>query len=259
MKLVDLNLFLNYIPVFTAFINEDKLYYLLFDKEALYLLHSYCYYSVLYELVTGSDTDEYLKLDMEEVRNMRKNMKKADDDVVIGTADEEDDLSEYPDEVDISSGNRMEFRQRVCDLLIIMIEMDMLNKKTVDKPYEDLLDKSYNESKREKATITDYLKNMTIEERRVENILKAYKMGRWNLGEQKGVYKYDQNLYDNEKAEEGDLYAVREDQPEEVDPENNDYDPNAEAEREAEDEENNIDGLDEDYMDGVYYQEDRDE
>jgi hypothetical protein len=259
MKLVDLNLFLNYIPVFTAFINEDKLYYLLFDKEALYLLHSYCYYSVLYEIVTGSDTDEYLKLDMEEVKNMRKIMKTADNSVVIGTADEEEDPSEYPDEVDISAGNRMEFRQRVCDLLMIMIEMDMLNKKTVDKPYEDLLDKSYNESKREKATITDYLKNMTIEERRVENILKAYKMGRWNLGEQKGVYKYDQNLYDSEKAEEGDLYAVREDQPEEVDPEHNDYDPNAEAEREAEDEENNIDGLDEDYMDGVYYQEDRDE
>jgi PKD repeat protein len=259
MKLVDLNLFLNYIPVFTAFINEDKLYYLLFDKEALYLLHSYCYYSVLYELVTGSDTDEYLKLDMEEVRTMRKTMKAADNDVVIGTADEEEDLSEYPDEVDISAGNRMEFRQRVCDLLMIMIEMDMLNKKTIDKPYEDLLDKSYNESKREKATITDYLKNMTIEERRVENILKAYKMGRWNLGEQKGVYKYDQNLYDAEKSEEGDLYAVREDQPEEVDPEHNDYDPNAEAEREAEDEENNIEGLDEDYNDGVYYQEDRDE
>jgi hypothetical protein len=255
MKMVDLNLFLSYIPAFTSFINEDKLYYLLFDKEALYLLHAYCYYSVLYELVTGSDTDEYLKLDMEEVKNKRKNMKASDEQEGEGDEDDYEDLGEYPEEVDISSGNRMDFRQRVCDLLIIMIEMDMLNKKTVDKPYEDLSDKAYNESKREKATITDYLKNMTIEERRVENILKNYKMGRWNLGEQKGVYEYDKSLYDVEKSE---LYGVREDQPEEVNTEHNDYDPDAEAEREAEQEEFNIDDLDEDFMDGVYYQEDRD-
>jgi hypothetical protein len=182
-------------------------------------------------------------------------MKASDEQEGEGDEDDYEDLGEYPEEVDISSGNRMDFRQRVCDLLIIMIEMDMLNKKTVDKPYEDLSDKAYNESKREKATITDYLKNMTIEERRVENILKNYKMGRWNLGEQKGVYEYDKSLYDVEKSE---LYGVREDQPEEVNTEHNDYDPDAEAEREAEQEEFNIDDLDEDFMDGVYYQEDRD-
>ena len=69
LKMADLNLFLNHIPVFTSFVNEEKLYYLLFDKEALYLLHSYCYYSILYELVTGSDTDDYLRQDIQTIQS----------------------------------------------------------------------------------------------------------------------------------------------------------------------------------------------
>ena len=256
MKMIDLNLFLTHIPVFTPFINDEKLYYLLFDKETLYLLHSYCYYSVLYEIVTESDTDEYLKLDIQEVKTSRREFNKTRNDVVLKAVSE--DEYEDLDEVNILTGNRIEFRQRVCDLMMIMIEMDMVNKKTTDTSYEDLSSKSYNESKREKATITDYLKNMTIEERRVENVLKKYKMGRWNLGEQKGVYKYDKERY-NIETEEGELYAVHEDQPEEIILEQLDYDANIEAEAEADAEAFDIGGLDEDYNDGVYYQEDRDE
>jgi hypothetical protein len=140
-----------------------------------------------------------------------------------------------------------------------MIEINMKIKKTIDKPYINLSSKSYIESKREKATITDYLKNMTIEERRVENILKQHKMGVWNLGLQTGVYRYDPNLYDAEKEKDKELYAVVDEDADIVDQEQVDYDPNLEAEEEAEDEANNINGLDEDYNDGVYYQEDRDE
>lgn len=239
LKMADLNLFLNHIPVFTSFVNEEKHYYLLFDKEALYLLHSYCYYSILYELVTGSDTDDYLREDIQTIRSAA--------------------ATEDLEEVDIGLGNRMEFRQRVCSLIITMIEMNMKIKKTIDKPYINLSSKSYIESKREKATITDYLKNMTIEERRVENILKQHKMGVWNLGLQTGVYRYDPNLYDAEKEKDKDLYAVVDEDVDFVDQEQVDYDPNLEAEDEAEDEANNINGLDEDYNDGVYYQEDRDE
>lgn len=248
LKMADLNMFLNYIPIFTSFVNEDKLYYLLFDKDALYLLHAYCFYSVLYELVTGSDTDEYLTQEVQMIKSHRKQMR-------------EEDIpeSEYPDEVDIEMGNRMDFRQRVCGLMIIMIENSMNIKKTIDKPYEQLATKSYNESKREKAVITDYLKNMTIEERRVENIMKQYKMGMWNLGTQKGVFKYDQNLYDLEKEQDKQLYMVPEDQEDFAGEELADYDPNVEADEDAENEANDIGGLDEDYNDGVYYQEDRDE
>jgi hypothetical protein len=100
---------------------------------------------------------------------------------------------------------------------------------------------------------------MTIEERRVENILKQHKMGVWNLGLQTGVYRYDPNLYDAEKEKDKDLYAVVDEDADIVDQEQVDYDPNLEAEEEAEDEASNINGLDEDYNDGVYYQEDRDE
>ena len=73
-------------------------------------------------------------------------------------------------------------------------------------------------------------------------MFKKYKMGRWNVGMQKGLFKYDKDTYDRERT---DMDAGMEE---------NDLEPVVEPEdKEAYD----ISGLGEDYMDGVFYEEDR--
>ena len=79
-------------------------------------------------------------------------------------------------------------------------------------------------------------------------MMKQYKLGRWNVGMQKGLFKYDKATYDREHADQ------QAPAPKAVDLDQfiQEYDDeNANAE-----EEGGINELTEDYMDGTYYAED---
>ena len=112
---------------------------------------------------------------------------------------------------------------------------------------------------------------MERDERKLEDQMKQLRIGRWNVGLQKGIFKYDKAMYDKETAAKGlnDLYTEIEDfekgsspvnQPDtemfDVD-ELNKHDQMVIDEM-YEEEEFNIVGLDEDYGDGNYYTEDQD-
>ena len=47
--------------------------------------------------------------------------------------------------------------------------------------------------------MTDKLKDMTDEERQVENIFKTHKLEQWSIGLQKGFREYDAMTYDMER------------------------------------------------------------
>ena len=51
---------------------------------------------------------------------------------------------------------------------------------------------------KEKEKIKSTLKNMTIEEREVEDYKKQHKLGKWNKGQTSGIFKYDQKTFANE-------------------------------------------------------------
>jgi len=42
---------------------------------------------------------------------------------------------------------------------------------------------------------------MTIDERKIEDAFKNYKLGRWNVGQQKGLFQYDPKTYERERNE----------------------------------------------------------
>jgi hypothetical protein len=44
---------------------------------------------------------------------------------------------------------------------------------------------------KEKHSMFEYLNKMSIEERKIENMWKNYKIGKWNVGMQKGLVQYD--------------------------------------------------------------------
>lgn len=51
---------------------------------------------------------------------------------------------------------------------------------------------------KEKEKIKNTLKNMSIEEREVEDYKKQHKLGKWNIGQTSGIFKYDQKTFANE-------------------------------------------------------------
>ena len=52
---------------------------------------------------------------------------------------------------------------------------------------------------KEKDIITDYLKEMTDEEREIENLFKNSKLGKWGKGQEKGLRIYQAETYDDER------------------------------------------------------------
>lgn len=239
--LVNLNLFAENIPIFT----DQKL---LFDREITQLLYIYIYYSVFHDMIVESNSDEYVKVEMANVKLMRsKAQEDAEDEMQAAEAEEE--TEEIGDEYDILMGKKQEFKKRMCHLLTILIEMDMDNKAIININYAELSDKVYKASKMEKKTITDRFETMTMEERSVENAMKKYKMGAWNAGEEKGLFKYDSKTYDkevagkmmaNEGADVAELRLMEE----------------ANADADADAEAYDIGILGENYEDGAYYEED---
>jgi len=277
IKLADLNTFLNIIPLFSQIHKEDALseeaikpmmtWYSLFSKRTLYLLFTYIWYSVLLEFTEASTDPTMIRLDIIDRRKQRSEKIEENKDV-MNTRDsflELDDNTDAADahdaihEVQIDAGNQMELNSHVAELLIAFLDIDTKTKESVDFSYVNLDAKLRRSRIEEKKLITDYLKNMDNEERRVEDTKKALKLGRWNVGMQKGLVNYDDATYERERNEmiarmtnegaiedESNLIGLR------------DVEDLEREGVEGEDGDFGIDGLDEDYNDGVYYPEDAD-
>jgi hypothetical protein len=199
----------------------------------------------------------------------------------INTLDENfydnfDDLNEQQ----ILLGNQDELKQRVCKLLLGFIDIEQANKKTVNFSYSDIKYYVTRSKNKEKMRIVKNLGDLSIEERRVEDMMKNYKLGKWNVGMQKGLVQYDAITNERETndlmqqllkdVEEGDIDIVTEmtlgiydvgqytntDQMADVE-EVQDFE-NQETEHFYDREAFGIEDLGEDYTDGQYYEEDID-
>ena len=77
--------------------------------------------------------------------------------------------------------------------------MMMNSKDTIDMSYDSVMDRVFKLKESEKYTFTDRLQNLSEEERAVDTILKANKLGVWSKGLTKGIKEYDPENYDQEK------------------------------------------------------------
>jgi len=213
-RLSGLNMFLQNIPVSTEIIKdfgEDvegeriRNFYHLLDKPTIYMLFSYCFYSVLYEYIDCTNDAELLRADIEEVKKgKREELQNINDKLLQMNAplqEKDADLAEADmdlNEVEIRVGNKDELKSRVAELLLSFLEIEEENKKTLDMSYEDIQKKVRRNKDIERRDLIDRLTKMSIEQRRVEDNLKKYRIGIWNVGQQKGLYEYDKNAFDRE-------------------------------------------------------------
>ena len=277
-RLTNIYLFVQNLPVYTPIIKGDTTFYSLFDKNTVYYLLTYSVYSILYEFVQAADDDNLLRQDINEQKILRRKdiIERRDPGQKI-TAEFVELPEEYDDafldlaEVQIDIGNKEEFKKRVGALLVAFLNIAEKNKKIIDLTYDDISFKIRGYKQKEKARIVERLRNMSIEDRRVENEKKKFKLGEWNVGQQKGLFVYDEKTSDRERVENltqgfvdiDQELALRRKEDEDMDNAMGIEDLDA---SEARQEEINIEneGLDfqhfgENYMDGGYYSEDADE
>ena len=121
---------------------------------------------------------------------------------------------------------------------------------------------------KDKKHITDYLAKLSRDERRVEQSLRKHKIGRWNVGMQKGLYQYEKSIYDKEvtqwHTDDGNVSEAIQTVLTTIGAEEGDAGDEVEdlermeriQQSEEYDQGDGWENLHEDYTDGIYYEED---
>ena len=146
--------------------------------DTINYIYKFCYLAVYYEIILFSQDETSYNNYLEE---------------------EKDEPNYRLTEVELKD-QRQELYNHTAQLIVALVKLDMKTKKSTNMNYQELIDAFRKDALQEKKAITDRFKNMQQDERNTELLLKKYKMGRWNLGEQKGIYQYDKALYEEEVA-----------------------------------------------------------
>jgi hypothetical protein len=245
----------------------------LFNQSTYYEIMKYCLYRTVYEFILCSEDDELLRTEIVQVRLERSEQNENINDPtqsiesIRQTVNEEHNtILNDLEESEIRSDSLDELKSRVASLLESFLEIEMENKNSVNYTYEEIIKKINRAKQREKLSIIEYLGNMSKEERKVEELFKMYKLGRWNVGNQKGLVSYDKHTYERERNEllnqlQTDETNKQYEQVSEMRREIFDLEKDDEMEQEEfyENEANDISQLDEEYMDGNFYAEDADD
>ena len=233
----------------------------IFDARAQDLVLTHIYLSIFSEYMSAAENPMLRELNAE-MRKQRIREENAElSDTIVGSVDtaptEFAEQTSAVREVDIQAGGEEMSKRSVSRLIVTLLQTEIANKNTINTTYESVKKRTGRSKDHEKKRIIKFLGDMTIENRKIEDMYKKYKMGRWNVGLQKGVIQYDKDTYERERREivqqlmTGDTVdgedAVRNMVQDVVDLDNYANELAAEHDREATD----IAHLSEDYQDGI--------
>ena len=104
-------------------------------------------------------------------------------------------------EEDVLRGREMEIRYDISNLLIAYLRIMMKQKKVMNISNYDINQKVLKSKEKEKAKITKNLGELSVEARKVQDLMKNHRIGEWSLGQTKALYVYDENQYEKERME----------------------------------------------------------
>jgi hypothetical protein len=252
----DILVLIRELPVYMPIVKGEHTYYSLFDNESINMLYVYLWYSMIYEYIVCANNPDLLRADVEEKKgDRRKGIVDAENvaDQSVGLGDLSDAL-----EVDIQIGNIEDLKTRTAGLLKMLLGIESDNKQVI-LSYEEISKKIRKERNIEKGKIIDYLGKMDKDERMIEDMFKRYKMGRWNVGLQKGLVHYDEKTYDRERMEQEEVGIVIDAEEDGMDIDQMDQATQREMKSAHEVEDRDISQFGAGYLDGDYYGDDREE
>jgi hypothetical protein len=124
-----------------------------------------------------------------------------DEDIMIDVVELDKDKSDELVQVDILTGDKLKLKEEIARILMSYLEIIMRQKKRINLNKEEIMDLVLKSKEKEKNTKTRQLKELTDEERKADAELRKGKLGRWNVGLQKGLTQYVKDNYDAERKE----------------------------------------------------------
>jgi hypothetical protein len=102
--------------------------------------------------------------------------------------------------IDIIEGNKKDLKEKIASVIITFMNIFSKHKKIIDKSYHDIENYIYNLKEKEKNMITDRQEKLEGEEKDVDALMKAHKLGVWGKGLNKGLTQYVKEDYDDERS-----------------------------------------------------------
>ena len=115
--------------------------------------------------------------------------------------DEETESEAAYEEMDIVEGERKSIQRSIADLVVAYVSKMGKIEQVSRYTYEEVMQRVLRSKEREKDNITEFLKQMTDEEREVENLFKNNRLEKWSKGLQKGLTQYVKETYDEEREQ----------------------------------------------------------
>ena len=138
----------------------------IFDEQVVTMFYNFIFYKLINELVNISEDKEFLlEIQGSEINDYAKD----------------------------------QFLKNSVAYVLEYINVMSNHYNLVNNGYKKVKEKIVMAKEKEKDIITDFLKNLSDEEREIENILKNNKLEKWNKGMQKGLTQYVKENYDEER------------------------------------------------------------
>jgi hypothetical protein len=168
---------------------NNQIYYSIFDRRLCLMLYKFYFLNTIYNIINLVNDNDIIK----------NNIIPTTSIVEVSITDELLDDNYDDDELELVSGIKKDVSIKLVNIIESFLEIICSNKKNIDYNYKNLNSLIINAKNKEKNTITDYLKELSDENREIENIYKIHKLGKWSVGEQKGFRIYQKETYDTER------------------------------------------------------------
>lgn len=183
-------------------LNNNEMF---FDIRTQELVLTYAFFSIFVEFINASENPTLRELNTEMRKRNIREMNKQSNEVMMEGADlASETVAEQTSalrEVDIQMGESDMSKKSVSKLITALLHAEIANKQTSNHNYDSIKKRTGRSKDHEKKRIIKFLGDMSIENRKIEDMYKRYKMGRWNVGLQKGLVHYDKDTYERERNE----------------------------------------------------------
>ena len=186
---------INSLPMFVKTDNNASV---LFGTNIYKNIMHYYYLSILEEYINQKDTAVILK-------------KKEPAGQIFGKSEGKAPRRIKLSEIDIVEGELMLVDKKIAQLLSRLLINFQRQKKQLNINNTMIYARMLATRNKEKDKIIHTLKELSIQQREIENILKNHRLGKWNIGLTRALYEYDEDQYEKERdmAEQDALMEIK--------------------------------------------------
>ena len=162
------------------------------DNKTTYQLFQFYFLYMIKHLIQLTDDRDLLRAEV---------MPSKEENIITTTVEIEEDAMAEITEIDIVRGEQRTVREKIADVTVTMLNIIKREKGLINLNAQMVKEKVNRSKDNERHKITSTLRDMSKEERAIENLFKNHRLERWNKGLQKGLTQYVAKTYDEERAD----------------------------------------------------------